>query len=263
MSSNSSIGGGGIDVSVPAVTQAPRCTLLNGAFNDIVQIMLGLIALSVLIFKRYHESPRRPMRIWMFDASKQLIGAGVAHAANLTIAIVLTGLAKGRTDADQCAFYFVNFTMDTTFGVAVNYALLKLLVLFAIKYGVSALQVPGDYGHPIQVRVWALQLFTWLVIICTTKVLIGSVIFALEAPLGNLAEWIFSPLANYPKVELVIVMVACPVLMNGLQFWIQDNFLKKPVPEMDSVPSEVDEDEELSEKCQSPPSASNGSIKSI
>ncbi|KAH9056074.1 hypothetical protein Ae201684P_021813 [Aphanomyces euteiches] len=152
MSSNSSIGGGGIDILVPAVTQAPRCTLLNGAFNDFVQIMLGLIALSVLIFKRYHESPRRPLRIWMFDASKQLIGAGVAHAANLTIAIVLTGLAKGRTDADQCAFYFVNFTMDTTFGVAVNYALLRLLVLFAIKYGVSALQVPGDYGHPIQVR---------------------------------------------------------------------------------------------------------------
>ncbi|ETV74922.1 hypothetical protein, variant [Aphanomyces astaci] len=197
-----------------------RCTLLNGTFNNLIQVMLGLIALSVLIFKRYHERPRRPLRIWMFDASKQLIGAGVAHAANLAIAITLSGLAKGQTGADQCAFYFVNFTLDTTFGVAVNYLLLKALVYFAVKYNVTALQVPGDYGHPIQVRVWAIQLVTWLVIICSTKILIGAVIFGLETPLGDVAAWLFSPFGDLPKVELVIVMVACPVLMNGLQFWV-------------------------------------------
>ncbi|ETV95751.1 hypothetical protein, variant 2 [Aphanomyces invadans] len=118
--------------NVSIAAPAERCTLLNGTFNDLIQVMLGLIALSVLIFKRYHEHPRRPMKIWIFDASKQLIGAGVAHAANLAIAIALTGLAKGRTDADQCAFYFINFTLDTTLGVAVNYVLLKALVLFAV-----------------------------------------------------------------------------------------------------------------------------------
>ncbi|ETV95750.1 hypothetical protein, variant 1 [Aphanomyces invadans] len=246
--------------NVSIAAPAERCTLLNGTFNDLIQVMLGLIALSVLIFKRYHEHPRRPMKIWIFDASKQLIGAGVAHAANLAIAIALTGLAKGRTDADQCAFYFINFTLDTTLGVAVNYVLLKALVLFAIKHGVSALQVPGDYGHPIQVRVWALQLVTWLAIICSTKILIGSVIFGLETPLGDVAEWVFSPLASYPKVELVIVMVACPVLMNGLQFWVQDNFLKKQVPAMDAVPSSDEHDGAGSPTAASIP---GDSIKSV
>ncbi|RHY52939.1 hypothetical protein DYB34_008417 [Aphanomyces astaci] len=185
--------------STPPAT-IERCTLLNGTFNNLIQVMLGLIALSVLIFKRYHERP--------------------PHAANLAIAITLSGLAKGQTGADQCAFYFVNFTLDTTFGVAVNYLLLKALVYFAVKYNVTALQVPGDYGHPIQVRVWAIQLVTWLVIICSTKILIGAVIFGLETPLGDVAAWLFSPFGDLPKVELVIVMVACPVLMNGLQFWV-------------------------------------------
>ena len=30
-----------------------------------------------------------------------------------------------------------------------------------------------------------------------------------------------------PKAELLIVMIACPCLMNMLQYWIQDTFLKK------------------------------------
>ncbi|KAF0693513.1 Aste57867_15539 [Aphanomyces stellatus] len=226
---------------MPNATEQERCTLLNGGFNDFIQVMLGVIALSVLIFKRYHEHPMRPVKIWMFDASKQLIGAGVAHVANMTIAIILTGLATGSNHPDQCAFYFVNFTMDTSFGVAVNFMLLKVLVWAAFRFNLTSLQVPGDYGHPIQVRVWAIQLITWLVIICTTKLIIGAFIYALETPLGDMASWLFAPLINYPKAELVIVMVACPVLMNGLQFWIQDNFLKKPASGMDSIPSDEEE----------------------
>jgi len=37
----------------------------------------------------------------MFDASKQAIGAGAAHAANLAIAILLVKVSVGKTDADQ------------------------------------------------------------------------------------------------------------------------------------------------------------------
>jgi hypothetical protein len=31
----------------------------------------------------------------------------------------------------------------------------------------------------------------------------------------------------YPNVELVLVIVVVPVIMNGFAFWVQDNFLKK------------------------------------
>lgn len=32
---------------------------------------------------------------------------------------------------------------------------------------------------------------------------------------------------HYPVLELVLVIVVVPVVMNGLAFWVQDNFLMK------------------------------------
>jgi hypothetical protein len=44
--------------------------------------------------------------------------------------------------------------------------------------------------------------------------------------LAVLGGEIFSPVSSSPDLELLIVMVGCPMLMNMIQFWIQDNFLK-------------------------------------
>ncbi|KAF0699524.1 Aste57867_9920 [Aphanomyces stellatus] len=203
-----------------------KCTLVSGPFESIVQVFLGMIAMSVLAVKRYAERPRRPMGVWIFDASKQAIGAGVAHIANIVIAILLVGYSENG-ETDECAMYFINFTLDTSFGVVLNWLLLRLLVRVANRFQWTALQVPGEYGDPIKIRVWLAQLLTWLVIIITAKLIIGRGIIEFKDTLVQIASWIFKPLVNYPRVELVIVMVACPCLMNGLQFWIQDSFLKK------------------------------------
>jgi hypothetical protein len=32
---------------------------------------------------------------------------------------------------------------------------------------------------------------------------------------------------RFPVLELVLVIVVVPVVMNGLAFWVQDNFLMK------------------------------------
>jgi hypothetical protein len=48
-----------------------ECNLL-GDFALIVQGALGLLAVSSLAVKRLRESPRRPVKIWAFDASKQV-----------------------------------------------------------------------------------------------------------------------------------------------------------------------------------------------
>ena len=40
---------------------AEECKLLSGSFATFIQVLLGVIALSVLVFKRYHEVPRRPV----------------------------------------------------------------------------------------------------------------------------------------------------------------------------------------------------------
>ncbi|GLE01601.1 hypothetical protein PINS_up010431 [Pythium insidiosum] len=210
-----------------------ECKLLSGGFATFLQVLLGIIALSVLVVKRYHEVPRRPVTIWAFDASKQMIGAGFAHVANLLIAIMLYqyehGHGSGTTGVDQCAFYFVNFTMDTTVGVLFNWMFLEMVSSLAVRFQFTSLTTPGDYGDPIQVSIWLKQLVSWIFIIFLTKLVIALVIVALEKPLGDLAMWLFAPLQPYPNVELAIVMILCPCLMNALQFWVQDSFLKKDV----------------------------------
>ncbi|ETV75168.1 hypothetical protein H257_10385 [Aphanomyces astaci] len=205
---------------------AGRCVLLSGPFETCVQVALGMIAMSVLVVKRHGEKPRRPLGVWLFDASKQAIGAGVAHAANIAIAIALVGFTdKGATD--ECAMYFVNFALDTSLGVVFNWVLLTLLTSTAKQCNWTSLQSPGDYGDPVRVRVWLMQLTSWLAIILTAKLIIGCGIVYCQAVLVDFAVWVFAPLEAHPRVELVVVMIACPCLMNALQFWVQDSFLKK------------------------------------
>lgn len=57
------------------------CTLLSGVFALSVQGVLGITAVLSLVYKRFVERPRRPLRIWSFDVGKQVVGAAVAHVS--------------------------------------------------------------------------------------------------------------------------------------------------------------------------------------
>lgn len=233
-----------------------ECTLLSSNFGNVIQIFLGILALGVLFFKRYMEKPRRALTIWFMDASKQAIGALVAHLVNLAIAIFLykqQNHVNMSHSVDQCAFYFVNFAVDTTLGVALNYLFLSSMTCVAKHYGWTYLVSVGDYGKKLgsmQFIIWLTQLSSWVLVILLTKAILSLGIFILLIPLGKIAEWLFHPLDNYPKTELVIVMVMGPCLMNAGQFWIQDSFLKKKIKEKTSVEKSCDEESPiLSSSC--------------
>ena len=44
-------------------------------------------------------------------------------------------------------------------------------------------------------------------------------------PLGNFGQWLFYPLQGFPTLELVIVMILAPGLMNAWMFWVTDTFI--------------------------------------
>jgi len=68
----------------------PQCKLMEGLFADVVQLLLGAVAVSILVCKRYRERPRRPWRIWFMDVSKQGLGALFAHVLNIMISTLLS-----------------------------------------------------------------------------------------------------------------------------------------------------------------------------
>ncbi|KAG1709449.1 hypothetical protein DVH05_020104 [Phytophthora capsici] len=234
-----------------------ECKLLSGNFAALLQVLLGVIAISVLVVKRLREVPRRPLMVWAFDASKQMVGATFAHVVNLLIAILLYSYQQrmeesGDEPVDQCALYFVNFTLDTSFGVFLNYVLLSAVVLLALRFDWASLKVPGDYGTPVQIRAWILQVISWILVISTCKFIIATLIVAFQKPLGAFAVFLFKPLEKHPEVELALVMIACPCLMNMMQFWIQDNFLKKDVRDESFI---------VAQSTQSPTGSLNGDGK--
>jgi len=93
-----------------------ECRLL-GPFALFVQAALGVLALLSLVFKRWRERPQRPVKIWAFDASKQVVGSALLHVANLLMSMVSSGELKvkaGDYQANPCSFYLLNLAIDVS-----------------------------------------------------------------------------------------------------------------------------------------------------
>ena len=67
-----------------------ECRLL-GPFALIVQMALGALALLSLVYKRWRERPQRPVKIWFFDVSKQVVGSMLVHVVNVFMSILTSG----------------------------------------------------------------------------------------------------------------------------------------------------------------------------
>lgn len=104
-----------------------ECKLL-GPFSLLVQGALGLLALLSLVYKRWRERPRRPLKIWFFDVSKQVVGAMILHVLNLMMSMLSSGkfdvkatpqyVAPGPDGGEElqqpngCSFYLLNLAID-------------------------------------------------------------------------------------------------------------------------------------------------------
>ena len=97
----------------------------------------------------------------------------------------------------------------------------------AEQMGWTSIVESGEYGNPVSYRIWFLQLLAWLSIILVSKWIVTVALLSTARILGQVGNWLFSPLNNHPFAELMIVMVLCPCFLNILQFWIQDSYLKR------------------------------------
>lgn len=98
----------------------------------IVQIVLGAMSFSVLIYKRYRESPKRAWKIWALDTSKQGTSQLFAHFINVAISMSLSY----KLDSDACIWYLTTNILDNTLGVFVCVGILQLIekAFFVGKY---------------------------------------------------------------------------------------------------------------------------------
>lgn len=196
-------------------------------FTSFVQIILAFMALASLYLKRLHEVPRRTFQTWWLDVSKQGIGAVYAHCTNMTIAAVISNMVRGEYELkDQCAWYAINFLIDTTVGLFFSVIFLEILNDLARKRNWETLMHNGVYQGSDAMRHWWHQLLGWLGILTLVKFILIFILWACSPALAVIGDFVFKPLQNNIRFELVFVMIMFPGILNFFYFWIADQYLK-------------------------------------
>ncbi|XP_061124736.1 transmembrane protein 110, like [Syngnathus typhle] len=200
----------------------------NGALTDrfgvLIQGLLAIVAFSTLMLKRFREPAgiRRPWRIWFFDTSKQAIGALFIHFANVFLSTL--------TKEDPCSLYLMNFLLDATVGMLVIWLAVKL-VSKVVEHKQWTLLTFGEYGDPPQAAAWLGQCGTYLLIMVLEK---GVISLVLLVPGWSKLQAVLLGYITNPQVELVLVMLIVPFIVNSVMFWVVDSLTMRKSKSMKS-----------------------------
>lgn len=212
-----------LDIQEMGNSSGSRAGCSPGALTDpyglAVQGVLAVLAFLSLVLKRSCEPSkvRRPWLVWFFDTSKQLTGAAVIHILNVFVSELFRG--------DPCTFYFISFLLDSSIGLLFIYGGVKLVSLIAQRRHYETLKF-GDYGAPPQCRPWFHQCLVFVILVVAEK--IGVTILMQLEFWRQVREVILSPITS-PTVELFIVLLVVPLILNTFMFWVVDNFTMRKV----------------------------------
>ena len=204
---NSTVEWGEHAPGTPAHACPSCCTTMStegggAVFSFVVQAALLLLGFASLLVKRKFEKPRRPQKVWAFDVSKQAASGICAHLMGMLNASIMNSLTNAA-GGDQCSWYFIGFSLDTTVGLCFAYFGLKavkcaprplappprrlllsnrLRRLLADKCGWPSLKSVGDYSTPPDTSIYCKQMVAWCIITIVARVFVLVVQLALVRP---------------------------------------------------------------------------------
>ncbi|KAF7560673.1 hypothetical protein G7046_g3480 [Stylonectria norvegica] len=236
------------------------CQLL-GSFALLVQLALGGLALLSLVYKRWRERPQRPVKIWFFDVSKQVFGSVLVHIANVFMSMLTSGrfsvqvepsivarlLSRSEDDytPNPCSFYLLNLGIDTTLGIPILIVLLRVATgLFAYTpFGKPAESIQsGNYGSPPKAWWWFKQSIIYFIGLFGMKLCV-LIIFLMMPWISKVGDWALGWTDGNEKLQIAFVMMIFPLIMNCLQYYIIDSYIKMKDNDHERLPTE-DPDEE-------------------
>ncbi|RDA92631.1 hypothetical protein CP533_1440 [Ophiocordyceps camponoti-saundersi (nom. inval.)] len=233
-------------------SQQGECRLL-GSFALLVQAALGALALLSLVYKRWRERPQRPVKIWFFDVSKQVFGSVLVHIANIFMSMLTSGrfniirpepavaatqrMLMIRTVGEEsesyapnpCSFYLLNLAIDTTVGIPILIILLRILTGLATMtpLGKPAESIlSGNYGSPPNAWWWLKQSIIYFGGLFGMKLCV-LIIFIIFPWISKVGDWALGWTEGNERLQIAFVMMIFPLVMNALQYYIIDSFIKK------------------------------------
>ena len=228
--------------------EEPVCEIYSSddAFTIFVQVLLALIALIALWIKRMNETPRREFVTWFLDVSKQAFGACYAHVLNMIISALIADNVGSSMLNDQCAWYAINYVIDTTLGLVITIFLLNALEKVANQRNWTSLKDSGVYIGREGMIHWIMQMLAWVVILTIVKILVCIFMWITATPLAYIGQILFEPLQSNIRFELLFVMIFFPGILNIIYFWITDSYLKSNKHEKDGTTAAANAEKELS-----------------
>ncbi|KAH9260591.1 hypothetical protein BASA81_001058 [Batrachochytrium salamandrivorans] len=199
-----------------------RCKVLgDDLFSLVVNCMLGAIALSSLLIKRrYFDKLKRTNRAFCMDVSKLFVSGTTGHLLNVAISQSLGG---GDIGGDECAYYLVNYLLDFVFGVPLTMYCLNSTLRLSHRQGWTSLQQRGYYNDSF--GVWVKQTLEFTGVVAGVKVCLALPLFAMQHSFAKLGGVLVTSLQHDPQLELFVVMLVVPTLLNVVQFVVYDQIL--------------------------------------
>lgn len=239
-----------------------KCGLMPPGLGPFIQLLLFLSCVGVLAYKFKVDTSGRSLPRFVFDSSKQFAGAAWMHVCNLMVAGVLGEVGSGG-DACTWYFIeimmdctlgvFVEFKMLEMIRKALRASPVPWLRKLAddieapcldegtapgsVEAGAQALSqslmnsgkkqgiltdLKELYGK-VNKLMYTKQIVSWLMVVTAMKFVMVALMLLLSPVLEAVTGPLLNPLDQSPTAKLVVVMVCTPCIMNGVQFWLQDN----------------------------------------
>ncbi|KAJ3529578.1 hypothetical protein NM208_g9691 [Fusarium decemcellulare] len=199
--------------------------------------------------------PHKQSWIWFFDVSKQVFGSVLVHIANIFMSMLTSGRFSVqvepsasrmavRSDDDYapnpCSFYLLNLAIDTTLGIPILIVLLRVLtglVRFTPVGQPPESVQSGNYGNPPNAWWWLKQSVIYFCGLFGMKVCV-LIIFIMMPWISKVGDWALGWTEGNEKLQIAFVMMIFPLIMNALQYYIIDSFIKMKEPEHERLDSE-------------------------
>jgi len=210
------------------------CKLIPGFHGLVIQATLMITAfLSLVVKKRWEDANAgsKYVRSWAefaLDSSKQVIGSGWIHILNIVLSVRL----KRKTDiGDSCDWYFANIVVDCTLGTFIEYILFVFFSRSVIPYLFSPSEAKElEPGHYRGRRSYLKQLSVWLIVVTCMKLIVYGILKTYRESILEWSDIVLSKYSERPDSKLFVVMILTPLVMNTVQLWVIDNFIKAKKP---------------------------------
>ncbi len=156
-----------------------------------------------------------------------MFSAGQIQRALAKVAAETIGVEQ-QYKPNPCSFYLLNLAIDTTLGIPILIVILKILNVGA---SYTPLARPpesiksGYYGTPPRVSWWLKQSLIYFLGLLGMKSCVFF-IFHLLPWIGHVGDWALRWTEGNEALQIAFVMLIFPLIMNAMQYYIIDIFIK-------------------------------------